>query len=191
MASRAQNAVGRCAWAPAADQMLELVKIDAGSCYPLGQRREVTHPERLEKAPAEDEFNFFDRPGLDDAHDLPRVADSPCRSPVETGADLPETPTECSTEGRWKDPAVENPPPICLPGQSVHAAADPAQMSLVHPCSEPGCSTLTIGDLCLEHEQRAQERLTRRMVELSRRFRAPAAALAVAAVAALVGRASR
>jgi hypothetical protein len=64
-------------------------------------------------------------------------------------------------------------------------------MPLVHPCSEPGCSTLTIGDLCLEHEQRAQERLTRRMVALSKRFRAPAAALAVAAVAALVGRASR
>jgi hypothetical protein len=67
-------------------------------------------------------------------------------------------------------------------------------MPLVHPCSEPGCSTLTIGDFCLEHEQLAQERLARRMVALSRRFRAPAAALAVAAVAAvaaLVGRASR
>src|SRR6266550_4342212 len=58
-ASGAQNAVRRCAWAPAADQMLEFVKIDAGSCYPLGQRREVTHPERLEKAPAEDQFDFF------------------------------------------------------------------------------------------------------------------------------------
>jgi hypothetical protein len=64
-------------------------------------------------------------------------------------------------------------------------------MSLVHPCSEPGCSTLTMGDLCFEHEQRAQERLAKRIVALSRRFRAPAAALAVAAVAALVGRASR
>jgi hypothetical protein len=60
-------------------------------------------------------------------------------------------------------------------------------MPLVHPCSEPGCSTLTIGDLCLEHEQLAQERLTKRIVAFSRRFRA----LAVAAVAALVGRASR
>src|SRR6266702_4581815 len=75
--------------------------------------------------------------------------------------------------------------------QSVHPAAYPAPMPLVHPCSEPGCSTLTIGDLCLEHEQRAQERLTKRVVALSRRFRAPAVALAVAAVAALVGRASR
>jgi hypothetical protein len=64
-------------------------------------------------------------------------------------------------------------------------------MPLVHACSEPGCTTLTIGDLCLEHEQLARERLARRIVALSRRFRAPAAALAVAAVAALVGRASR
>jgi hypothetical protein len=86
---------------------------------------------------------------------------------------------------------VENPPPRCLPWQSVLAAAYPAQMSLVHPCSKPGCSTLTIGDLCLEHEQLAQERLTKRIVALSKRFRAPAVALAVAAVAALVGRASR
>jgi len=83
------------------------------------------------------------------------------------------------------------PAPKCLPGQSVHATAYPAQMSLVQPCSEPGCSTLTIGDLCLEHEQLAQERLAKRMLALSKRFRAPAVALAVAAVAALVGRASR
>jgi hypothetical protein len=64
-------------------------------------------------------------------------------------------------------------------------------MPLVQPCSEPGCSTLTMGDLCLEHEQRAQERPAKRMVALSKRFRAPAFTLAVAAVAALVGRASR
>jgi hypothetical protein len=64
-------------------------------------------------------------------------------------------------------------------------------MPLVQPCSEPGCSTLTMGDLCLEHDLLAQERLAKRMVALSRRFRAPAVALAVAAVAALVGRASR
>jgi hypothetical protein len=77
------------------------------------------------------------------------------------------------------------------PEQSVHPAAYPAPMPLVHPCSEPGCSTLTIGDLCLEHEQLSQERLIKRIVALSKRFRAPAVALAVAAVAALVGRASR
>jgi len=64
-------------------------------------------------------------------------------------------------------------------------------MPLVEPCSEPGCSTLTMGDLCFEHEQRAQKRLTKRIVALSKRFRAPAVALGVAAVAALVGRASR
>jgi hypothetical protein len=75
--------------------------------------------------------------------------------------------------------------------QSVLAAAYPGRMPVVQPCSEPGCSTLTIGDLCLEHDQLAQERLAKRMVALSKRFRAPAAALAVAAVAALAGRASR
>jgi hypothetical protein len=64
-------------------------------------------------------------------------------------------------------------------------------MPLVQPCSEPGCSTLTMGDLCLEHDQLAQGRLAKRMVAFSKRFRAPAVALAVAAVAALVGRASR
>ena len=64
-------------------------------------------------------------------------------------------------------------------------------MPLVHPCSEPRCSTLTMGDLCLEHDQLARERLAKRIVALSKRFRAPAFALAVAAVAALVGRASR
>jgi hypothetical protein len=64
-------------------------------------------------------------------------------------------------------------------------------MPLVHPCSEPGCSTLTMGDLCLEHDQLAQKRLARRVLALSKRFRAPAVALAFAAVAALVGRASR
>jgi hypothetical protein len=85
---------------------------------------------------------------------------------------------------------VEN-RPQSLPGESVHPAAYPAPMPLVQPCSEPGCSTLTMGDLCLEHDQLAQERLARRTVALAKRFRAPAVALAVAAVAALVGRASR
>lgn len=33
---------------------------------------------------------------------------------------------------------------------------------LVHPCSEPGCSTLTMGHLCLEHEgTRAESAPTR------------------------------
>jgi hypothetical protein len=110
---------------------------------------------------------------------------------VETGADLPETPTKCSPDQQWKDPAVENSLLYAFQSQSVHPSAYPAPMPLDHPCSEPGCSTLTIGDLCLEHEQLSQERLTRRFVSLSKRFSAPAVALAVAAVAALVGRASR
>jgi hypothetical protein len=78
-----------------------------------------------------------------------------------------------------------------MPSRALCPPRYPAPMPLVHPCSEPGCSTLTMGDLCLEHDQLAQERLAKRMVALSKRFRAPAFALAVAAVAALVGRASR
>jgi hypothetical protein len=92
---------------------------------------------------------------------------------------------------QWKDPRGGKTAIECLPGQSVRAAAYPAPMPLVQPCSEPGCSTLTMGALCFEHEQLARKRLARRIVAFSKRFRAPAVALAVAALAALVGRASR
>jgi hypothetical protein len=64
-------------------------------------------------------------------------------------------------------------------------------MPVVHPCSEPACGTLTMGDLCLEHEQLVGKRLTIRIGALSRRLSAPALALAIAAAAALAGRASR
>lgn len=64
-------------------------------------------------------------------------------------------------------------------------------MPLVHPCAEADCSTLTMGDRCLEHEQLARKRLAARVAGLSRRFRAPAIALGIAAAAALAGRASR
>src|SRR6058998_83934 len=60
------------------------------------------------------------------------------------------------------------PPLNAFQGQSVHPAAYPAPMPLVQPCSKPGCSTLTMGDLCLEHDQLAQERLAQRLVALSR-----------------------
>ena len=64
-------------------------------------------------------------------------------------------------------------------------------MSLVHPCAEPGCATLTMGNRCLEHEQLAARRLRTRVGKLSKRFRAPAIAVGIAAAAALAGRASR
>lgn len=64
-------------------------------------------------------------------------------------------------------------------------------MALVHPCTEHGCGTLTMGDRCLEHEQLARKRLATRIGVLSRHFRTPAIGLAIAAAAALAGRASR
>jgi hypothetical protein len=64
-------------------------------------------------------------------------------------------------------------------------------MPLVHECQEPGCSTLTMGERCLQHEQLAGKRVTARIGVVARRFRDPAIALAIAAAAALVGRASR
>jgi len=63
-------------------------------------------------------------------------------------------------------------------------------MTLVHQCSERGCSTLTMGDLCLEHERVAQQRLVSRIGTVSARLRAPAIAVGLAAVSVLLGRAS-
>jgi hypothetical protein len=64
-------------------------------------------------------------------------------------------------------------------------------MPLVRPCAEAGCATLTMGDRCLEHEQLTAKRLRTRVGKVSRRFRAPAIAIALAVAAALAGRASR
>jgi hypothetical protein len=64
-------------------------------------------------------------------------------------------------------------------------------MPLVHECQEPGCSTLTMGRRCLQHELLARRRVTARIGAFSKRFKAPAIALATATAAALVGRASR
>ena len=64
-------------------------------------------------------------------------------------------------------------------------------MPLVHECQEPGCSTLTMGARCLQHELLARKQVTARIGAFSKRFRAPAITLAIAAAAALVGRASR
>jgi hypothetical protein len=63
-------------------------------------------------------------------------------------------------------------------------------MPLVHTCRERGCDTLTMGDLCLEHERLAESRLFARIDTVFDRLRTPAIALALAALAAYVGRAS-
>src|ERR687887_505703 len=59
-------------------------------------------------------------------------------------------------------------------------------MPLVRPCSEPGCATLTMGGRCLEHELLAARRWRRRAVVLSKRLRAPAVAVGIAACAGLI-----
>jgi hypothetical protein len=64
-------------------------------------------------------------------------------------------------------------------------------MPLVHECQEPGCSTLTMGARCLQHEQLARKRAIVRIGAFSKRFKAPAIGLAIAAAAAFAGRASR
>ena len=64
-------------------------------------------------------------------------------------------------------------------------------MPLVHECQESGCSTLTMGARCLQHEQLARKRARARMGAFAKRLRAPALALAIATAAALAGRASR
>jgi len=64
-------------------------------------------------------------------------------------------------------------------------------MPLVHECQEPGCSTLTMGKRCLQHEQLARKRARARVGPVARRLRAPAIGLAIATAAALAGRALR
>ena len=63
-------------------------------------------------------------------------------------------------------------------------------MPLVQFCRERGCTTLTMGDLCLEHECLAQARLSARVGTVVERLRTPALAVALAAVAAFIGHAS-
>jgi hypothetical protein len=64
-------------------------------------------------------------------------------------------------------------------------------MALVHECQEPGCSTLTMGKRCLQHEQLARKAVRARVGAVARRLRSPAIGVAIATAAALAGRASR
>jgi hypothetical protein len=63
-------------------------------------------------------------------------------------------------------------------------------MPLIHTCRERGCDTLTMGELCLEHERLAEARLYTRVRTVLTRVRTPATAFALAALAAYMGRAS-
>ena len=63
-------------------------------------------------------------------------------------------------------------------------------MTLIHVCGKPGCETLTMGALCLEHELAAEARLRSRIGRTSRRRRGQAITLAVVIAAVVAGRAS-
>ena len=63
-------------------------------------------------------------------------------------------------------------------------------MTLIHSCGKSGCETLTMGTLCLEHEEAAATRLRSRLGRVSQRRQAQAITIAVAMAAAAVGRAS-
>jgi hypothetical protein len=63
-------------------------------------------------------------------------------------------------------------------------------MTLIHGCGKPGCRTLTMGTLCLEHEQAAEARLRSRIGRISRRRRGQAITFTVALAALVAGRAS-
>ena len=63
-------------------------------------------------------------------------------------------------------------------------------MPLVNTCRERGCSTLTMGELCVDHERLAETRLFARICRIFGRLRTPAIALVLAAFAAYMGRAS-
>jgi hypothetical protein len=55
---------------------------------------------------------------------------------------------------------------------------------MVHPCSHPGCETLTMGSLCLEHEREPtlRKRLQRALPRIATATMVVAAAVAGAAV---------
>jgi hypothetical protein len=63
-------------------------------------------------------------------------------------------------------------------------------MPLVNTCHEDGCNTLTMGELCVDHERLAEARLFARVGTVFGRLRTPAIALVLAAFAAYIGRAS-
>jgi hypothetical protein len=57
---------------------------------------------------------------------------------------------------------------------------------LVHPCSRPGCETLTMGVLCLEHEQQRDMSVAMRARRLLPRLATAGALFAAAAAGALI-----
>jgi hypothetical protein len=58
-------------------------------------------------------------------------------------------------------------------------------MPIVHECMHPGCRTLTMGELCLEHERRRGPQRSRPRL-IARKALLPLVALAAAAAAAVI-----
>lgn len=59
-------------------------------------------------------------------------------------------------------------------------------MPMVHPCARSECETLTMGTLCLEHEQQRDVRLHTRLERLLPRLTTASALVAAAAAGALI-----
>lgn len=59
-------------------------------------------------------------------------------------------------------------------------------MPIVHPCAKPDCETLTMGTLCLEHEQQHDLSLRSRLEQLLPRLTTASALIAAAAAGALI-----
>ena len=59
-------------------------------------------------------------------------------------------------------------------------------MPLVHPCARPDCETLTMGTLCLEHEQQDDVSLRMRLERLLPRLATASALVAAATAGALI-----
>jgi PQQ-like domain len=86
------------------------VKIDLRASDPVGQSVSEAHLHGAHEAPEEDPRVFCLRVcalGLSDAHLFLRVAQSACRSHVETSTNLAECATELFTELLWKRRLVE------------------------------------------------------------------------------------
>jgi hypothetical protein len=66
-------------------------------------------------------------------------------------------------------------------------AAEGYDVTMVHPCAAPGCATLTMGELCVEHELAADIDLHVRARQLGPRLLTASALVAAAVAGALVG----
>lgn len=71
--------------------------------------------------------------------------------------------------------------------RAMLADAEAYDVSIVHPCAAPGCKTLTMGELCVEHELAAEMSLHLRARQLGPRLVTASALVAAAVAGALVG----